>query len=319
MLSTFSLQAQTPQTSSLLVDFYSSPLTTRATLTLPHDSSTIPTFSKSPFQSCASSSKRSMRRTLTILWPVTPSSTCSSTLILSSSTIRVRNPTRKHNPNREMRGAINSIGTFFVLVLMRNGVEMLNDIHYSLIRPLLKAFVKIPNSISPNLPITAPMTHLIHCLLSIPVEGNESEWFHGRRSPSPPSTSITSRARSLLSYRPSISSSSSSSRQSSPRTSESGSESHHGSSSDIVQRTYDLVSKCLEHYFPGKGDVDARDVRTKAQQEGVNLDELLPPSILLLRKMAGENANARRRLKNWILPEDLYVVHSTFVSLPFDI
>jgi len=65
------------------------------------------------------------------------------------------------------------------------------------------------------------------------------------------------------------------------------------------------VSACLEHYFPGDVDVDAKEVRDRAIAEGVNLDELISAPMLLLRKLADGDVDAKRRAKNFILPDDL--------------
>lgn len=72
-----------------------------------------------------------------------------------------------------------------------------------------------------------------------------------------------------------------------------------------MRKTYDLLNKSLEHYFPGACEVDAKEVIDRTVEEEVSLEELLPPLVLLLRKLAEENENARRRVKDWILPEDL--------------
>jgi hypothetical protein len=65
------------------------------------------------------------------------------------------------------------------------------------------------------------------------------------------------------------------------------------------------VSACLEHYFPGDIEVDAKEVRERATAESVNLDELIAGPMLLLRKLADGDMDAKKKVKNIILPDDL--------------
>ncbi|KZS93992.1 hypothetical protein SISNIDRAFT_453692 [Sistotremastrum niveocremeum HHB9708] len=162
-----------------------------------------------------------------------------------------------------------------------------------LARPLIKCYNNIP--ITQAQPLVSPLSHVAHCLLYVPVESNASAWFQPSRSPSPPS-SITRKAKSFFS----------SSRSSSPSRSPTlPSSSSSGPPPDVLRRTHEIVSKSLEHYFPGLIEVDALEIRQRIRGDLASPDEIIPPGVMLLRRMAVKDEGARRRLRAWLFPDDL--------------
>lgn len=200
----------------------------------------------------------------------------------------------------------------------------------SLVAPIISCFHTVPFSLNPSVPFHAPMTHIVHCLLSIPIENYKDAWY-STPWPSVPVTSGPSNflktARSLFTSRsvsptppslkrsdPPSKSKNSGSRNPSPCSSSSSSSSSPPATrssmdvpptADTVQRCFNLINCCLEHYFPGNVESDAKEVRNRAASESVNLDELLSGPLLLVRKLVDGDVDARRRAKNWILPDDL--------------
>jgi Guanine nucleotide exchange factor synembryn len=196
----------------------------------------------------------------------------------------------------------------------------------SLVLPLISCFHSVPFSLSPSIPISAPMTNIIHCLLAASIENYKDAWY---ATPGPYSTNSSASnffrtARSLFTSRSGSSSpphllrsdsnskkvksrnSSPSSRSSStPSPVQARRSSGDSGQLDTVQRCINLVSSCLEHYFPANVEVDTPEVRNRANVEGVVLDELLAGPLLLLRKLADGDIDAKRKVKNWILPDDL--------------
>lgn len=163
--------------------------------------------------------------------------------------------------------------------------------HHSIVRPVIKCYNNIP--ITQAQPIVTPLSHAAHCLLYVPVEPFASAWFEPSRSPSPP-TSITRKAKSFFS----------SSRSSSPSRSPTSTAAS-GPPPDVLRRTHEVVSKSMSYWFPGTIDVDAQEIRDKARAEESTPNEVIPPGIMLLRRMAAKDVGARRRLRAWLFPDDL--------------
>ncbi|KII96082.1 hypothetical protein PLICRDRAFT_170663 [Plicaturopsis crispa FD-325 SS-3] len=202
-----------------------------------------------------------------------------------------------------------------------------------LLPPLLRVF----NSLPPTFPapLASPLTHVIHCLITIPVNTSlHSVWFGngssastptssrsgsssastspvsapksplpagGSRSGSPPSkegkTGAVDRALSVLAAgRRSIS------RSSSPLPS---------SRLDILRRAQDLLEVSLNHYLPGDVDPDHESVRARCKKEGDNsLDDIVSPLVVLITRFALFDEVSRRRTREWIFPADLDRTHS---------
>ena len=188
----------------------------------------------------------------------------------------------------------------------------------SLLLPLLRVFHDLPPT-SPC-PITAPLTHVIHSLITIPVNptlrstwlglkpssGNSgsprtpvsggSDSVSASRSDSPEHSSIRSstldRALSVLTA----------GRRSLSRTSTS----LNVVTYDVLQRAYDLFEVSFSHYLPGKTDPDDPSIRTRCKAESSDtLDDLLSPLVVLITKLCISDEGSRTRVRHLIVPEDL--------------
>jgi len=180
-------------------------------------------------------------------------------------------------------------------VLSSCGLIIAEPRRFSLLPPLLRLFNELPPTF-PS-PLAAPLTHVIHGLIMIPVAPLASRWFTPNSSPtSTPRSSPPEKLHKAISALTSGRRSLSSSRSSSPASSSTVPR-------DTVQRAWDLLELTTAHYLPG--DPDDIAVRTMCTKEGVVLDEILPPLIVLLIHFAADDASARLRMKEWLLPADL--------------
>jgi hypothetical protein len=73
---------------------------------------------------------------------------------------------------------------------------------------------------------------------------------------------------------------------------------------DTPRRLFDLFNAVLHHYIAY--DPDDVAVRAKCRQEETVLDELVVPLPIILARLAKGSVSARLRLRDWILPRDLY-------------
>ena len=73
---------------------------------------------------------------------------------------------------------------------------------------------------------------------------------------------------------------------------------------DTPRRLFDLFSGVLEHYITY--DPDDVAVRAKCREEGIVLDELVVALPIILARLAKGSVPTRSRLRDWILPRDLY-------------
>lgn len=171
---------------------------------------------------------------------------------------------------------------------------------YSLLPSLLRLFNRLPPTF-PS-PLSAPLTHVIHSLIMIPVSPLVSVWFSPATSPVhsptatpklPTSEKIHKAFSALTPGRRSLSSSRPSSPARSPVQ----------TPQDTVRRAWDLFDIATAHYVPR--DPDDQAVRQLCKKEGVDFDEVIAPLIVLLARFAMSDETARHRLKNWILPVDL--------------
>lgn len=196
--------------------------------------------------------------------------------------------------------------------------------------PLLRAFSALPPSF-PS-PISAPLTHVIHSLITIPIVPSlRSIWLAPSSSSSVPHSQSPSPKTASTSTTPHRSASSS--RGDSPsrahphpaapkpstldralsvlaagRRSLSRSSSPLPPSVSPLERSIDLLEVALTHYFPGTEEADAQSVRDRCKQEsdGVNtLDDLLSPLIVLVTRFCVADENSRSRVRHWLVPEDM--------------
>ncbi|KIY61996.1 hypothetical protein CYLTODRAFT_494944 [Cylindrobasidium torrendii FP15055 ss-10] len=179
----------------------------------------------------------------------------------------------------------------------------------SLLAPLLRVFYSLPPTF-PS-PLVSPLTHTLHALIAIPVTpALAPTWFstpHSRaassssgspqlvnvgESGSPPRASTLDRALHVLQGRRN-------SRSPSP---------HPHITGDVLLRAYDLLEVTFAHYFPGDIDVDDISVRRRPKEEKLDdtLDDIGAPLILLITRLClSDEAGARTRLRDWLLPADL--------------
>lgn len=195
----------------------------------------------------------------------------------------------------------------------------------SLLPPLLRLFTSLPPTF-PN-PITAPLTHVIHALIGIPVSPSlKGVWFPlastTRSSANTPKGSAPqspqgdnrpdSRSGSPVPQTPSSARSSpldralsvlaagrrSLSRSSSPQV---------AVNVDVLQRAWDLLEISFNHFFADNIDPDDPKVRELVKKESPDnsLDDLLAPLIVLITRLCQADETSRTRLKQWLVPDDL--------------
>ncbi|KAI0643590.1 guanine nucleotide exchange factor [Trametes meyenii] len=196
---------------------------------------------------------------------------------------------------------------------------------------LLRTFNTLPPSFPA--PLVAPMTHVIHALITIPVSPSlRSVWFPpsstNRGSPVPSGKpSASSESSTKASHTPSNSSSQTGSPTGGPakdpkpgafdrawsalsagRRSLSRSSSPHAAVDpvDVLLRSYDLLDVSLNHYMAGTAEADDAAVRERCRREtDQSLDDIMTPLAVLITKLCQAEEGARRRMREWILPEDL--------------
>ncbi|KAH9921571.1 guanine nucleotide exchange factor synembryn-domain-containing protein [Epithele typhae] len=186
---------------------------------------------------------------------------------------------------------------------------------------------------SPDLPRSAraPLTHVIHALITIPVSSAlKPVWLPSRVSPmgtpKPPESSESSSKASRSS------SSRGSSRAGSPTTGP-GKDSKPGafdrawsalaagrrslslsrpssplpsSNIDVLLRAYDLLDVSLSHYLPDTVDPDEASVRARCTKEMDSpLDDVMTPLVVLITRLCAADEGPRRRMREWLFPDDL--------------
>ncbi|KAG0695447.1 guanine nucleotide exchange factor [Suillus ampliporus] len=190
--------------------------------------------------------------------------------------------------------------------------------------PLVRAFQAIPLS-SPN-PLTSPLTHIIHSLITIPVDASSRAIWFGTRPSSHPNTTQPSSPESTPSllagssrdnqttpkepkarhFERAISSVISAGRRSFSRSSRSASP----PAADCASRAYELLGTTLAHFLPGDIDPDDPAVRDLCQIDGdTSLDEIVCPLVLLITRFCLGDDNAKTRLRQWLVPESLDRTH----------
>ncbi|KAG2130462.1 guanine nucleotide exchange factor [Suillus bovinus] len=193
-----------------------------------------------------------------------------------------------------------------------------------LLPPLVRAFQTIPLS-SPN-PLTSPLTHIIHSLITIPVDtSSRAIWFGTRphshsttpqpSSPESTTSSLTGSSHDDQStpkepkakqFERAISSVISAGRRSfcrSPR-------SDLPSTADCVPRAYELLDTTLAYFLPGDIDPDDPAVRDLCKIDGdTSLDEIVCPLVILITRFCLGDDDAKTRIRQWLVPEDLDRTH----------
>jgi Guanine nucleotide exchange factor synembryn len=187
----------------------------------------------------------------------------------------------------------------------------------SFLPPLLRVFHGLPPT-SPC-PITPPLAHVIHSLITIPVIPTLQSTWLGLPSPSgSPKSSLSGSPESFPGSRSHSSARSDhSSRRSSTldralsaiaagRRSLSRTPPLNIVTYDVLQHAYDLLEVSLSHYLPGNTDPDDPEIRTRCKAESSDtLDDMLSPLVVLITKLCIADEGSRSRVRDWIVPEDL--------------
>ncbi|KAG6873990.1 hypothetical protein C0995_007946 [Termitomyces sp. Mi166 len=200
----------------------------------------------------------------------------------------------------------------------------------SFLAPALRAFSSLPPT-SPS-PIAAPLTHVIHTLITIPVSAElRPIWFGTNVIASPRISTSNSPKHVSRSQTPQpATASSSSSGNDSPqptpvspkpstldralsvltvgrRSLSRSPPSNTTTPTNVVQRTYELIDTAFAHFFPDVIDVDDASVRDRAKQESPDnsLDDLLSPLVVLLSRICAADEASRVRVRQLIIPDDL--------------
>ncbi|KAG6919461.1 hypothetical protein DXG01_005720 [Tephrocybe rancida] len=201
----------------------------------------------------------------------------------------------------------------------------------SLLAPALRVFTSLPPT-SPG-PIAAPLTHVIHTLITIPVTPELCPiWFGTNAIASPRSSQSSSPKHTSRSQTPATSGPASRSNSpvrtaqptpASPKPSTLGRASSviapgrrslscslpavPNTPAGVLQRAYDLLDTAFAHYFPDVVDVDDSSVRDRRKQESPDnsLDDLLSPLVMLLSRLCAGDETSRVRIRQLVIPDDL--------------
>lgn len=192
---------------------------------------------------------------------------------------------------------------------------------------LLRAFRDLPPT-SPS-PIIAPMSHVIHSLIGIPISSSLKPIWLGQPVHSPSRTSMSS----PRSKTPQQSESNPASRSDSPTRMEKSPTSSKPSTIDralsaiaaagrslsrsstasvvvevdVLQRSFDLLEQGFSLYFPGDVDPDAPEVRQRCKDVSSmdTLDDVFSPLVILISRLCIADDGCRQRTRQWLIPEDL--------------
>jgi hypothetical protein len=163
----------------------------------------------------------------------------------------------------------------------------------SILPALLRIFDALSHPFSA--PLTSPLTHVIHALITIPVStGLHAAWF--------PSTHAD---RSAYSTIPPVA------EVNSPLSQQTLDDSmmiptSMQSRGDVLCRAYCLLDASLAYHLPSSMDPDDQASRLEYQNfvHG-SLDDTLRPLTLLITRLCLGDATSRARMRNWLLPSNL--------------
>ncbi|KIM46002.1 hypothetical protein M413DRAFT_441068 [Hebeloma cylindrosporum] len=205
------------------------------------------------------------------------------------------------------------------------GEKVLGDFWNARLDPLLPPLLRVFHNLPPSspCPILAPLTHVIHSLITIPITPALKHVWFGQPSPTSSRNSTTNspknrtpqRSRSdsptrltqsPISPKPSTldralsrlaAGRRSLSRTPPPPTS---------TSFDVLQRSLDLLESSFSRYLPGSIDPDDPDVRQRCKAESnETLDDMLSPLVVLISRICIADEGSRARVRQIIAPEDL--------------
>ncbi|KXN86333.1 Synembryn-B [Leucoagaricus sp. SymC.cos] len=194
-----------------------------------------------------------------------------------------------------------------------------------LLPPLLRLFTSLPSTF-PNL-ITAPLTHVIHALIGIPVSPSlKNIWFpstpQNRSSANSPKSSAPqtpqsdnrtdSRSGSPVPQTPPSARSSTLDRALSVLAASRRSLSRSASpqvpiNTDVLQRAWDLLEISFNHFFADNTEPDDPKVRDliKKETSETSLDDILTPLVVLITRLCQADEPSQTRVRQWLVPEDL--------------
>ncbi|KAJ6522759.1 guanine nucleotide exchange factor [Mycena vulgaris] len=197
--------------------------------------------------------------------------------------------------------------------------------------PILPSLLRVFHTLPPTFPapVAAPLTHVIHSLITIPISPTlRRDWFGPSSGSSSPPTVATP-------LRPQRGDSSSSSRTHSPVRAQTpappkqnstldralsvlaaGRRSFSRSSApkapaDTLLRAHSLLEVAFSHYFPDAADPDDPSVRELAEAEAGagagadSLDDALAPLVVLITRLCIADEPSRTRTRDWLCPADL--------------
>lgn len=206
-------------------------------------------------------------------------------------------------------------------VLIPNNTFTVYD---SLLPPLLRVFTSMPPSF-PS-PVAAPLTHVIHALITIPVTPSlHSLWFgntgtfKSTSNNNSPKSSTTQTPQSHEASGP-HSRSTSPSRVPQPSTidrallvlsggrrSLSRSSSPSTGPTNVLQRALDLLEVSFSHFFPGTAETDEIEVRERAKKDtgDSSLDDVLSPLVALIARFCVADEASRVHVRQVLVPDNL--------------
>ena len=160
-------------------------------------------------------------------------------------------------------------------------------------------------STSPN-PVTAPLTHVLHVLIGIPVSpALKIFWF----PPAPTNCSATNSPKSPISQTTHGDNHPDSCRESSMlQTSSSRSNDGALLHIDILARSWGFLEESFNYFFANTTEPDDPKVRELAKKEifnNNNLDDILSPLVILITKLCEADETSRSRVRHWLVPDDL--------------
>ena len=81
---------------------------------------------------------------------------------------------------------------------------------------------------------------------------------------------------------------------------------HSQAGQGTLLRAYDLLDVTLAHNLPGNVEADDKSVRERCREESdSDLDDLVCPLVILITKLCNADEGARKRMRGWLLPDDL--------------
>jgi hypothetical protein len=184
------------------------------------------------------------------------------------------------------------------------------DAFVSLIEPTVRLLVAVP--LPPGAHLGVPHSNAIAVLLNCPISPYRSWWFTAPRPPDEKPSAARRIATAVFSRNNSNANATSSPVPSSPSSSSSSAPlaGNAAFEAPLLTALLGLLDGALARFFPRMSNAVAAEddegaARRLAQSEGSDVEDTLQPLVLLLRKIAVEDADARAALRARILPHDM--------------